>query len=320
MKTKILLLLLIGLAYALHATTKHPLIRDENVILDLLNNGHINLSDDVAKAMTQKESERRVRRIGLEKDGWRIRAAFRDKSVRIDGRRTREPKYYDAYYNELAAYLVAKYLGLNIIPATVLRSIPISASGLRPSSRLRQGTLQLWVENSIVEFDLSAKGINYPGNAVFRNQQLREILAMDCIIGNVDRHAGNLLIDLNERFEVEPSRKDKMRPYLGKIWAIDHSRAFHANARLEHRYCNLSKLKVRAISIPFIQHMRSWKVEEIDAILRSSGLSHQQIDNLHLGSMDRRVQLLKGHFEAAQQKSGLADEQFYSSGVWHRVR
>ena len=296
------------------------LIRDDAVILDLLNSGDIILSRDVAKVMSAKTSQRRIRRIGLQKDGLQIRAAFRDKSVRIAEQGSRGPRYHDSYYNELAAYLVSRYLGLDIIPATVLRSIPISASGLKRSSELRQGTLQLWVENAIVEFDLSAKKIPYPGNLEYRNEQFKEIFALDCVIGNVDRHAGNLLIDMNARFQHTAKAARAQQPYRGKVWAIDHSRAFHERPRLDESYCRKTRLGIRAVSLVFMQRMRVWDLDEIELILLSSGLSARQIQTLNLPAMDRRAAQLKEHFDAEQLKSGLTDEEFYSSGIWHQVR
>jgi hypothetical protein len=295
------------------------LIRDEKLVLDILRHGELNLSKDVARVMPQKISERRIRRIGLEKDGHLIRAAFRDKAVKIDQRGTSIPEHHDTYYNEVAAYLVSKYLGLNNIPTIVLRSMPMCASGLKLCRTPREGTVQLWVENSVAQFDVSAEQIPYPGSPLLRNQQLKEILALDCLIGNVDRHAGNLLIDLNERFGDTENWVGKREPFRGKIWAIDHSRAFHTSPRLDPRSCRLKELGREAVSIDFIQGLRKWKLQEIAAILRASGLSHRQIERLTLKALDHRAQLLRKHFEIEQQESGLADKYFYSSGVWHHV-
>jgi hypothetical protein len=54
-------------------------------------------------------------------------------------------------------------------------------------------------------------------------------------------------------------------------------------------------------------------------MLRSGGFSEMQLEHLNLIALERRVQLLKEHFDTEQQKSGLPDEEFYSSGIWHRV-
>lgn len=296
-----------------------PLIRDEKIIFDLLNKGDINLSKNIAKAFDKKESIMEIRRIGLVKNSLQIRAAFRDKTVKAYARRNVGLIYYDSYYNELAAYVISKYLGLNIIPATVFRSIPIAKKGLEPSKKLRKGSLQLWIENTVELYDLTSHNLPYPGVLDYKNRQIKEIKALDCIIGNVDRHAGNLLVDLNERFEDQNEVTDRKRAYLGKIWAIDHSRSFYRGTPPDSRICQLSKLKSGAISIQFIQGMRAWKIEEVEEKLRASGISEQQLEHIRLETIERRFQRVKKHFEDEQRKSGMTDEEYYSSGLWHRV-
>lgn len=316
---KIVFLLMIYLTSFLSHAETVPLIRDEKVIFDLLNKGDINLSKNIAKAFGKKESIMEIRRVGLVKNSLQIRAAFRDKTVKGYARHNVGFIYYDSYYNELAAYVISKYLGLNIIPATVLRSIPIAQKGLEPSKKLRKGSLQLWIENTVVLYDLTSLNLSYPGILDYKNRQIKEIKVFDCIIGNVDRHAGNLLVDLNERFEDQNAGTDRNKAYLGKIWAIDHSRSFYRGIRPDIRVCQLSKLKSGAISLPFIQGMRAWKIEEVEKRLRASGLSEQQLDHIKLGTLERRFQKVKKHFEEEQRKSGMTDEEYYSSGLWHRV-
>ena len=51
----------------------------------------------------------------------------------------------------VAAYVVARALNLNLVPPTILRSIGISTTGLKPSGKMREGSLQLWVEDAAVE-------------------------------------------------------------------------------------------------------------------------------------------------------------------------
>ena len=292
------------------------LIRDQQLILDLLSNGTIDLSVDVAKVMPEKESQRKIRRIGLERNGLRIRAAFRDKQFSVSASKNLRVKYLDTYYNELAAYIISKQLGLNFVPATVLRSIGISKTGLERRDELREGTLQLWIENARVEYDLGKNGIDYPGEPAARNQQLKEIRLFDCIIGNVDRHAGNLLIDFNPRYKDPAGERE---PFLGKIWAIDHSKAFHRSARLGDQHCRLNELTVQPVSLVFIQGIRSWQLVEVEETLRTAGLSEQQLSRLHLDVLQLRLSKVHEHLAAEQAASKLGDDKFYSSGIWHKV-
>ncbi|TKB47161.1 hypothetical protein [Thalassotalea mangrovi] len=298
-----------------------PVVRDEAIIFELLNTGEVDLSEGVARELSKKESITQIRRIGLFKGKHRIRAAFRDKSYRSHQVAITRSKirYNDAYYNELAAYLISRYLGLNIIPPTVSRSLKISKTGLTASEELLPGTLQLWVENSMVLFDLKKEGIPYPGSLADKNSQIKEIKAFDCIIGNVDRHEGNILVDLNKRFDSAMRQSNEVQVYLGKLWAIDHSRSFYKGP-MRSSICRLSKLAEGAVSRQFIQGMRNWDINEVKELLRSSGLSDKQVQSLHLDSVEGRFQKVKNHIENEQRKSGKPDSEFYSSGRWHQVK
>lgn len=316
-----LAVLAIGSLYLLSVVAQsesRQLVRDEEVILDLLRNGEMDLSEDVAKKMNLKESILQIRRIGLQKDGQEIRAAFRNVvlNMRYEGSRD---KYHDAYYNESAAYVISKYLGLNIVPATVLRDLPIARHGLKRDKKVRRGSLQHWVENSVVWFDFLEAKETYQGDHVLRNHQLREIKVFDCIIGNMDRHAGNLLLDLNERWPNPTVPATDTKPYLGKIWAIDHSRAFPQRYQLDYRHCNLKKIDNKPASLAFIQRLRSWDIVDVERELRTAGHSESQLDNLYLKSIDRRAKLVLEHLNTEQAKRNLSDEEFYSSGAWHEV-
>ena len=289
----------------------------EPEITALLAQGNIVLSPDVAAVMPVEQSVRQIRRIGLENDGRRIRAALRDKSVRIDARDKGGERYHDAYYNEVAAYVVARYLGLHIVPTTVLRDVFISARGLDPADKPLRASLQLWIENSRVEYDLDED--EFPGDPAHRRQQLKEIRLFDCLIGNVDRHQGNLLVDFSPRYAAGADSADPSAAYLGKIWAIDHTKAFHGSARLSGRDCQLSKIRTEPVSLQFVQGLRAWRLAELEDKLRESGLSPRQIGRLNLEKMDRRREKLLKHLDALCQDADLSDESCFSSGLWHQV-
>ena len=142
---------------------------------------------------------------------------------------------------------------------------------------------------------------------------------MICIIGNIDRHAGNLLIDLNERWPSSTDPNSHSTPYLGKIWAIDHSRAFPRLRTMNARFCRLDSLGFKAISLGFMQRLRKWQITDVEAELRAAGHSEKQIKNLHLRAVDSRAQRVKEHIEAEQLNRAMSDEEFYSAGEWHQV-
>jgi hypothetical protein len=294
------------------------LLRDKALITQLLRTGSVDLDPAVAMEFPQAESELQIRRIGLQLDGHRIRAAFRDKSRKMPRTRKVNVRYKDAYYNEVAAYVIAQILGLDMVPVTVLREIGITSSGLSPSKTLRQGSLQLWIENALVEYDLREDRHTYPGSLELKNQQLSEILVFDCLIGNVDRHAGNILVDLNPRYPVG-SQADSAPPFLGKLWAIDHSRAFHSSSGIHNELCKLERVAKRPISRAFVEGMRAWQPDEVRRALLQAGLSERQVEGLNLDALGQRLEKLRSFFEQARQDRGLDMEEFYSSGVWHRL-
>ncbi len=293
------------------------LLRDEALILQLLQHGELDLNPPVARELPAKESQLRIRRVGLSGEGHSIRAAFRDKTRRVPASRDFGMRYRDAWYHEVAAYVVARELGLNIIPPTVMRPLHIATTGLRESQRARPGALQLWVENTVVEYDLKKGDVTYPGDPVLKNQQMSEILAFDCIIGNLDRHAGNILIDLNPRY---PDSGSRTPPLLGKLWAIDHSKAFHRDTRIDRAGCRLERLDSRPVSLTFMQGLRAWRRDSVTTALREARLTDRQLRSLHLDVLGERLGKLLKHLEELQAASGLKEDAFFSDGVWHRVR
>jgi hypothetical protein len=301
------------------AAAGSDVLRDRDLVMRLLRHGEVDLGSDVARELPRAHSELQIRRIGLRLDGHRIRAAFRDKSRLVPRSRSINVRYLDAWYNEVAAYVVARALGLDMVPPTVLRKIGISQSGLRPSTTMREGSLQLWIENAVVEYDLQDDRQRYPGDPAIKYRQLSEIHVFDCIIGNVDRHAGNILIDLNPRYPdqaIDPGAE----PLLGKLWAIDHGRAFHRSARIDVESCKLKGLANRPLSRDFMEGMRDWSGERVARALEDAGMSGKQIDSLHLQALERRLKNVRARLEDLRRESGLSDAAFYSSGIWHRVR
>ena len=293
-------------------------LRDRELIMLLLQTGTVDLSPGVARELPQEQSQLRIRRIGLWLGEHRIRAAFRDKSRRVPASRKVNVRYLDTYYNEVAAYLVARELGLDFVPPTVLREIGIGERSLEHSTTLRQGSLQLWIENAVVEYDMGGDVPRYPGDLALKYEQLSEIHVFDCIIGNVDRHAGNMLIDLNARYPIE-TRGAAAPPLFGKLWAIDHSKAFHRGARVSSESCKLRGLASRPVSLIFLQGMREWDIERATRALRQAGLSDKQIDSLHLEVLGRRLNKVLSRVEQMRSDSGLDEAEFFSSGIWHRV-
>ena len=106
--------------------------------------------------------------------------------------------FWEAYKSEIAAYKLDRILGLDMVPPTIER---------RVGSEL--ASLQLWVEHCKLLKDVNQKACPRP--MPWAKQVCRQ-RTFDNLIANIDRNAGNLLVD------------DEWNLIL-----IDHSRAFASN-------------------------------------------------------------------------------------------
>ena len=103
--------------------------------------------------------------------------------------------FWEAHNSEIAAYELDRVLGLDMVPPTVER---------RVGSDL--GSIQLWVEGCRVIKDVDQSAC--PNPTEWAKQVLRQKV-FDNLIANIDRNAGNILVDGE-----------------WNIVLIDHSRAF----------------------------------------------------------------------------------------------
>ena len=98
---------------------------------------------------------------------------------------------------EAAAYLVSEALGWHLVPPTVLRDAEPHGFG----------SLQLFIDA-----DPSAHYFSLQGRF---DAAFRQVAAFDILVNNADRKGGHILLSRD-----------------GRIWAIDHGIAFHAEPKL----------------------------------------------------------------------------------------
>lgn len=143
----------------------------------------------------------------LEQDGVRAHAIFKD--IRIETTHTlptgTEIPFRDDCIFECAAYALSRMLGLNLVPPTVARSI----GG-------KQGSLQIWIEGAVPDSDRTRLLPAEVGSRKLE-EQWAVMAVFDNLIYNDDRNRNNYLYDRQ-----------------GKLWLIDHTRAFVVSCELPY--------------------------------------------------------------------------------------
>jgi uncharacterized repeat protein (TIGR03843 family) len=101
------------------------------------------------------------------------------------------------YRREMAAYVVARAIGWDFVPPTVIRDGPMGV-----------GMVQLFIEHDPGEHYLTLE----PGH----REVFRRVAAFDLMINNADRKSGHCLLQRE----------------TGRIFVVDHGVTFHAHPKL----------------------------------------------------------------------------------------
>jgi hypothetical protein len=166
---------------------------------------------EVIDSETIPQGVNRPLKVTLKRDGVEANAVFR--TVAVEERNQQGPggKYYrdfrDNFAFECAAYELARALGIKRVPPAVPRQL-----------RGKEGSLQAWVENAMTEGKRAEKNEAPPDTLRWARGTV-EKLVFDALINNIDRNAGNELIDQD-----------------WNVWWVDHTRAFqteHGDQRIE---------------------------------------------------------------------------------------
>jgi hypothetical protein len=138
--------------------------------------------------------------------------------------------FFESYKSEIAAYELDKLLGLGMVPPTVERRYAGET-----------GSLQLWVENVTL---LKGRKPEAAAAAAAWNRQVHRQRVWDALTANIDRNAGNLLVD----------------PEWNLI-LIDHSRCFTSDSRFP--------FPITRIDRPLLQKLESLDEASLRAQLGS---------------------------------------------------
>jgi len=172
-----------------------PFATDDH-LLEFLRTAEIVSIEELDKGKTKP------RRIELEKNGVRARAIFHTVDIYREQARVGDrfhAVFRDSWRAQVAAYWVARLLGLDNVAPTVERTVDGEA-----------GSLQLWLENDGLRSNADrVRARDYPLDLESWLAQEWSMNVFDALIFNDDRHTDNVLVDGE-----------------WKLWMIDHTRAF----------------------------------------------------------------------------------------------
>ncbi|TDI45536.1 MAG: hypothetical protein E2P02_07100 [Acidobacteria bacterium] len=155
---------------------------------------------------------------------WKTVDIFKRGLTRVDGKVARD--FRDSYKFEIAAYELDKLLGLGFVPPAVERTI-----------RGETGSLSLWVHGTVTEWDRQQENIPIKSPKGYVEGMLN-LRLFHLLTHNIDyKNVRNVLVG------------------DGKIWAIDHSRAFRNSKKL------IEEIKPQRFSRSVLEALRGLTME-----------------------------------------------------------
>jgi hypothetical protein len=183
--------------------------------------------------------------------------------------------YIEGWEHEIAAYLMDKFLNLNMVPPTIERRFNED-----------RGSLQLWMDSMMsynkYNEERAAGKVKMPSYKVFPfNRATYLHRAFDNLIANEDRHANNILFTSDWR-----------------IFLIDHSRSFRTTKKFTDNLIYTEKHKegdksMKELPRAFVEKLKGLTFEsikgavgeyltdeQINAVLKRRDLMLKEIDRL----------------------------------------
>lgn len=141
-----------------------------------------------------------------------------------------EFNFRDYWGYNVAAYRLARLLGLDMIPPSIDRPF-----------RGERAAFTWWIDEVAMDEGERMKTRRMPPDALAWNRQIYAMRVFDELVANTDRNAGNMLIDTRWR-----------------LWLIDHTRAFRTSTQLTapHRLVRCERVllaRMRTLTGPALE-------------------------------------------------------------------
>ena len=187
---------------------------------------------------SDREAVTKPWRLTLEKDGITKNALWKNCEGRMRG-------FVENWRWEIAAYLLDKHLGLNMVPPTVEKRF-----------QNNRGSCQLWIDAKMSLKEKYEKNIKTPSYKVFPwNRALYLQRAFDNLIANEDRHQNQFLITEDWRMIL-----------------IDHSRSFRTSGKFAKKLIYDEKYKegprlMKELPRVFVEKLKGLDTETIKGVV-----------------------------------------------------
>ena len=156
-----------------------------------------------------------------------------------------EFNFRDSWSFNVAAYKIARLIGLDFVPVSVERRWKSAPAAFT-----------WWLDDVMMDEATRMKEKKSPPDLDRWNRQMQMVRLFDQLIANVDRNLGNLMItnDWN-------------------IWAIDHTRAFRTNAKLKtpgniarcerQVFARLKQIDKESVKAAVGSHLQTFEIESL---------------------------------------------------------
>lgn len=199
-------------------------------------------------------------KLKISHDGVEYTALWKNPSGRMGG-------FWEGWEYEIAAYLLDKHMGLNMVPATVEREY-----------EGKRGSIQIWADYWISGREKQEKKIAVPpANLNHWNRMTYLQRAFDNLIGNEDRHLGNILVTKDWR-----------------VLLIDHSRSFRTGKRYTKKLEYGDDKPMKSLPRGFVEALRALDAETLGSVV-GGYLKQQEMEAvlarraLMLEAIDREI-------------------------------